>query len=36
MDGEYIEKIKAEVDITNMVVDIEDEWYTFNNKEKSI
>ena len=25
MDGEYIEKIKAEVDITNMVVDIEDE-----------
>ena len=24
MDGEYIEKIKAEVDITNMVVDIED------------
>lgn len=25
MDGEYVEKIKAEVDITNMVVDIEDE-----------
>ena len=25
MDGEYVEKIKAEVDITNLVVDIEDE-----------